>query len=150
MMADTRRHELESGLLAALRQDMGSPAQWLMAPGVQEGLQQLFLALADAILQPLLGALAQWQEDASALPSPDVLSGLQQLVGLAQDRRLASIEQLALAMQRAIDTARQAAPAAPTPADCQQGAEELARLLFLYAAGQERQASPDVLARLQA
>lgn len=150
MMADTRRQELESGLLAALRQDMGSPAQWLITPGVQEGLQQLFLALADAILQPLLVALAQWQEDASSLPPPNVLAGLQQLVGLAQDRRLASIEQLALAMQRAIDAARQAAPAAPTPADCQQGAEELARLLFLYAAGQERQASPDVLARLQA
>jgi hypothetical protein len=150
MMADTRRQELESGLLAALRQDMGSPAQWLITPGVQEGLQQLFLALADAILQPLLVALAQWQEDASSLPPPNVLAGLQQLVGLAQDRRLASIEQLALAMQRAIDAARQAAPAAPTPADCQQGAEELARLLFLYAAGQDRQASPDVLARLQA
>ena len=36
-----------------------------------------------------------------------------------------------------------------TVADCQQGAEELARLLFLYAAGQRREASSEVMARLQ-
>jgi hypothetical protein len=149
MLPDSRRHELERQLLDALRQDVGTPAQWLMAPGVQEGLQQLFLSLSDAVLQPLLEALAQWQADPAALPSEAVLGGLRQLRGLAQDRRLSSIEALVEGLHQALLAARQSDPLALSPADCQQGAEELARLLFLYAAGQQREASPDVLALLQ-
>ena len=148
MLPDSRRHELERHLRDALRQTVGTPAQWLMTPGVQEGLQQLFLSLSDAVLQPLLETLARWQVDPTATPGDAEIKGLLQLVGLAQDRRLMAIEQLSQALHQAISAARLARPGAPSPADCQQGAEELARLLFLYAAGQQREASPDVLALL--
>ena len=149
MLPDSRRHELERQLRDALRQTVGTPAQWLMTPGVQEGLQQLFLSLSDAVLQPLLETLARWQADPTATPGDPEIKGLLQLVGLAQDRRLMAIEQLSYALHQAISAARQAAPGAPSPAACQQGAEELARLLFLYAAGQQREASPDVMALLR-
>ena len=61
MIPDSRRLDLERELLAALQQGSGTPSQRLMAPGVQEALQQLFLDQSDAVLQPLLGELAQWQ-----------------------------------------------------------------------------------------
>jgi hypothetical protein len=147
MIPDTRRLELERHLLSALQQGGAGHAQRLMAPGVQEALQQLFLDLSDAVLQPLLAELAEWQAGQRQGPSDAVLSSLHRLSGLAQDRQLNAIRGLSDALRQALMTAR-AGAIAPSPADCQQGAEELARLLFLYAAGQQRDADPDVSALL--
>ena len=151
MTPDSRRLDLERELLSALRDGTGSPAQRLMAPGVQEALQQWFLDQSDAVLQPLLGELAQWQAGERFGPSETVLRGLRRLSGLAQDQRLEAIDALSQALHQALTTAGHdtASARCVTVADCQQGAEELARLLFLYAAGQRREASPEVLARLQ-
>ena len=151
MIPDSRRQDLERELLMALQQGAGSPAQRLMAPGVQEALQQLFLDQSDGVLQPLLGELSAWQAAERSGPSDAVLRGLQRLSGLAQDQRLDAIRGLSDALHQALIHAGAAATASPsvTVADCQQGAEELARLLFLYAAGQRREASSEVMARLQ-
>jgi hypothetical protein len=152
MIPDSRRLDLERQLLLALQQGAGSPAQRLMAPGVQEALQQLFLDQSDAVLQPLLEELAEWQAGQRTNPSVAVMCGLRRLSGLAQDQRLPAIRQLSDSLHLALKAAAgagAASTAAPTPGDCQQGAEELARLLFLYAAGQRREVSPEVLARLQ-
>ena len=153
MLPDSRRHELERHLLNALNQGAGNPAQRLMSPGVQEGLQQLFLALSDEVLQSVLNDLAQWQAQSDAACSQRIVQRLRQLAGLAQDRQLTAIHQLATRLGRAVEAASAQTPQvpqAPTPADCQQAAEELARLLFLYAAGQQREAAPEVLALLPA
>lgn len=160
MIPDSRRLDLERELLQALQQGPGSVSQRLLAPGVQEALQQLFLDQSDAVLQPLLNELSAWQDGQRSGPSDAVLRGMHRLAGLAQDQRLEAIRALSEALTQALTAA--AAPAAPstvatgvkvpvsiTVADCQQGAEELARLLFLYAAGQRREASPEVLARLR-
>ncbi|MEY2659302.1 MAG: hypothetical protein RLZZ123_474, partial [Pseudomonadota bacterium] len=138
-------------LLLALQQGAGSPAQRLMAPGVQEALQQLFLDQSDGVLHALLGELSAWQAAERSGPSDAVLRGLQRLRGLAQDHQLDAIRGLSDALHQALIQAGAAATASPsvTVADCQQGAEELARLLFLYAAGQRREASSEVMARLQ-
>ena len=151
MIPDSRRQDLERQLLLALQQGEGSPAQRLMAPGVQEALQQLFLDQSDAVLQPLLEELAEWQAGQRANPSVAVMRGLRRLSGLAQDQRLHAIRELSDSLHQALEAAGGGAvlPATPTPGDCRQGAEELARLLFLYAAGQRREASPEVLAGLQ-
>ena len=61
MISDSRRQDLELELLMALQQGAGSPAQRLMAPGVQEALQQLFLDQSDGVLHALLGELSAWQ-----------------------------------------------------------------------------------------
>jgi len=148
MIPDSRRLDLERELLMALQQGAGTPAQRLMAPGVQEALQQLFLDQSDAVLQPLLGELSAWQAGQRPGPSAAVLGSVKRLSGLAQDHRLDAIRQLCDALHHALTTATMS-PYADSAADCQQGAEELARLLFLYAAGQRREASADVLARLQ-
>jgi hypothetical protein len=151
MIPDSRRLELERELLQALQQGAGSPAQRLMAPGVQEALQQLFLDQSDAVLQPLLGELAEWQVGQRSGPSAEVLKGVRRLSGLAQDQRLEAIRLVSDALLRALTSlgGRAASTVRVTVADCQQGAEELARLLFLYAAGQRREASAEVLTRLQ-
>jgi hypothetical protein len=151
MISDSRRQDLERELLMALQQGAGSPAQRLMAPGVQEALQQLFLDQSDGVLHALLGELSAWQAAERSGPSDAVLRGLQRLRGLAQDHQLDAIRGLSDALHQALMKAGAAATASPsvTVADCQQGAEELARLLFLYAAGQRREASSKVMARLQ-
>ncbi|MEY3766350.1 MAG: hypothetical protein RLZ03_1310 [Pseudomonadota bacterium] len=151
MIPDSRRQDLERELLLALQQGAGSPAQRLMAPGVQEALQQLFLDQSDGVLHALLGELSAWQAAERSGPSDAVLRGLQRLRGLAQDHQLDAIRGLSDALHQALMKAGDAATASPsvTVADCQQGAEELARLLFLYAAGQRREASSEVMARLQ-
>ncbi len=159
MIPDSRRLDLERELLQALQEGGGTPAQRLMAPGVQEALQQLFLDQSDAVLQPLLNELAAWQAAQRSGPSDAVLRGVQRLSALAQDQRLDAIrllcDALLLALTRAGGdaTSSRSSPSTSsssvTVADCQQGAEELARLLFLYAAGQRREASSEVLARLQ-
>ena len=151
MIPDSRRLDLERELLQALQQDAGSPAQRLMAPGVQEALQQLFLDQSDAVLQPLLGELSEWQVGQRVGPSAEVLKGVRRLSGLAQDQRLESIRLVSDALHRALTLlgGHSASTVSVTVADCQQGAEELARLLFLYAAGQRREASAEVLTRLQ-
>jgi hypothetical protein len=159
MIPDSRRLDLERELLAALQQGSGTPSQRLMAPGVQEALQQLFLDQSDAVLQPLLVELSEWQTAQRTGPSAAVLSGVRRLSGLALDQRLDAIRALSEALYQAMMTASAAAVSTDHPgvsstrsatvADCQQGAEELARLLFLYAAGQRRDVSPEVLARLQ-
>lgn len=151
MISDSRRQDLERELLMALQQGAGSPAQRLMAPGVQEALQQLFLDQSDGVLHALLGELSAWQAAERSGPSDAVLRGLQRLRGLAQDHQLDAIRGLSDALHQALMKAGAAATASPsvTVADCQQGAEELARLLFLYAAGQRREASSEVIARLQ-
>ncbi|MFZ9424242.1 MAG: hypothetical protein ACO28J_01680 [Limnohabitans sp.] len=151
MIPDSRRQDLERELLLALQQGAGSPAQRLMAPGVQEALQQLFLDQSDGVLHALLGELSAWQAAERSGPSDAVLRGLQRLRGLAQDHQLDAIRGLSDALHQALMKAGAAATASPsvTVADCQQGAEELARLLFLYAAGQRREASSEVMARLQ-
>ncbi len=151
MIPDSRRQDLERELLMALQQGAGSPAQRLMAPGVQEALQQLFLDQSDGVLHALLGELSAWQAAERSGPSDAVLRGLQRLRGLAQDHQLDAIRGLSDALHQALMKAGAAATASPsvTVADCQQGAEELARLLFLYAAGQRREASSEVMARLQ-
>ena len=151
MIPDSRRQDLERELLLALQQGAGSPAQRLMAPGVQEALQQLFLDQSDGVLHALLGELSAWQAAERSGPSDAVLRGLQRLRGLAQDHQLDAIRGLSEALHQALIKAGAAAAASPsvTVADCQQGAEELARLLFLYAAGQRREASSEVMARLQ-
>ncbi|MEY3488929.1 MAG: hypothetical protein RL655_497 [Pseudomonadota bacterium] len=151
MIPDSRRQDLERELLMALQQGAGSPAQRLMAPGVQEALQQLFLDQSDGVLHALLGELSAWQAAERSGPSDAVLRGLQRLRGLAQDHQLDAIRGLSDALHQALMKAGAAATAYPsvTVADCQQGAEELARLLFLYAAGQRREASSEVMARLQ-
>jgi hypothetical protein len=151
MIPDSRRLELERHLLQALQQGTGLAPQRLMAPGVQEALQQLFLDQSDAVLQPLLGELSDWQAGRLSGPSDTVLRGLSRLHGLAQDQRLDAIQALADALYHAVQAASsaQAGSVGPTLADCQQGAEELARLLFLYAAGQRREATPEVLQRLR-
>ena len=151
MIPDSRRQDLERELLLALQQGAGSPAQRLMAPGVQEALQQLFLDQSDGVLHALLGELSAWQAAERSGPSDAVLRGLQRLRGLAQDHQLDAIRGLSDALHQALMKADAAATASPsvTVADCQQGAEELARLLFLYAAGQRREASSEVMARLQ-
>ena len=151
MIPDSRRQDLERELLMALQQGAGSPAQRLMAPGVQEALQQLFLDQSDGVLHALLGELSAWQAAERSGPSDAVLRGLQRLRGLAQDHQLDAIRGLSDALHQALMKAGAAATASPsvTVADCQQGAEELARLLFLYAAGQRRDASSEVMARLQ-
>lgn len=151
MIPDSRRQDLERELLMALQQGAGSPAQRLMAPGVQEALQQLFLDQSDGVLHALLGELSAWQAAERSGPSDAVLRGLQRLRGLAQDHQLDAIRGLSDALHQALMKAGDAATASPsvTVADCQQGAEELARLLFLYAAGQRREASSEVMARLQ-
>ena len=151
MIPDSRRQDLERELLLALQQGAGSPAQRLMAPGVQEALQQLFLDQSDGVLHALLGELSAWQAAERSGPSDAVLRGLQRLRGLAQDHQLDAIRGLSEALHQALMKAGAAATASPsvTVADCQQGAEELARLLFLYAAGQRRDASSEVMARLQ-
>jgi len=151
MISDSRRQDLERELLMALQQGAGSPAQRLMAPGVQEALQQLFLDQSDGVLHALLGELSAWQAAERSGPSDAVLRGLQRLRGLAQDHQLDAIRGLSEALHQALMKAGAAATASPsvTVADCQQGAEELARLLFLYAAGQRREASSEVMARLQ-
>jgi len=151
MISDSRRQDLERELLMALQQGAGSPAQRLMAPGVQEALQQLFLDQSDGVLHALLGELSAWQAAERSGPSDAVLRGLQRLRGLAQDHQLDAIRGLSDALHQALMKAGAAATASPsvTVADCQQGAEELARLLFLYAAGQRREASSEVMARLQ-
>ena len=151
MIPDSRRQDLERELLMALQQGAGSPAQRLMAPGVQEALQQLFLDQSDGVLHALLGELSAWQAAERSGPSDAVLRGLQRLSGLAQDQRLDAIRGLSDALHQALMKAGAAATASHsvTVADCQQGAEELARLLFLYAAGQRREASSEVMARLQ-
>ena len=151
MIPDSRRQDLERELLLALQQGAGSPAQRLMAPGVQEALQQLFLDQSDGVLHALLGELSAWQAAERSGPSDAVLRGLQRLRGLAQDHQLDAIRGLSDALHQALMKAGAAATASPsvTVADCQQGAEELARLLFLYAAGQRRDASSEVMARLQ-
>ncbi len=151
MIPDSRRQDLERELLMALQQGAGSPAQRLMAPGVQEALQQLFLDQSDGVLHALLGELSAWQAAERSGPSDAVLRGLQRLRGLAQDHQLDAIRGLSDALHQALMKAGDAATASPsvTVADCQQGAEELARLLFLYAAGQRREASSEVIARLQ-
>ncbi|MFN5776664.1 MAG: hypothetical protein ACK45K_10455 [Burkholderiaceae bacterium] len=151
MIPDSRRQDLERELLLALQQGAGSPAQRLMAPGVQEALQQLFLDQSDGVLHALLGELSAWQAAERSGPSDAVLRGLQRLRGLAQDHQLDAIRGLSDALHQALMKAGAAATASPsvTVADCQQGAEELARLLFLYAAGQRRDASSEVIARLQ-
>lgn len=151
MIPDSRRQDLERELLMALQQGAGSPAQRLMAPGVQEALQQLFLDQSDGVLHALLGELSAWQAAERSGPSDAVLRGLQRLRGLAQDHQLDAIRGLSEALHQALIKAGAAATPSPsvTVADCQQGAEELARLLFLYAAGQRREASSEVMARLQ-
>jgi hypothetical protein len=151
MIPDSRRQDLERELLLALQQGAASPAQRLMAPGVQEALQQLFLDQSDGVLHALLGELSAWQAAERSGPSDAVLRGLQRLRGLAQDHQLDAIRGLSEALHQALMKAGAAATASPsvTVADCQQGAEELARLLFLYAAGQRRDASSEVMARLQ-
>ena len=151
MIPDSRRQDLERELLLALQQGAGSPAQRLMAPGVQEALQQLFLDQSDGVLHALLGELSAWQAAERSGPSDAVLRGLQRLRGLAQDHQLDAIRGLSDALHQALMKAGAAATASPsvTVADCQQGAEDLARLLFLYAAGQRREASSEVMARLQ-
>lgn len=149
MIPDSRRLDLERQLLLALQQGLGNPAQRLMAPGVQEGLQQLFLDQSDAVLQPLLGELSEWQAGLRAGPSQAVLKGVRRLSGLAQDQRLDAIRGLTDVLCQALESASAGSLGAPSPVDCQQGAEELARLLFLYAAGQQRDASHEVLAQLQ-
>jgi len=151
MIPDSRRQDLERELLMALQQGAGSPAQRLMAPGVQEALQQLFLDQSDGVLHALLGELSAWQAAERSGPSDAVLRGLQRLRGLAQDHQLDAIRGLSDALHQALMKAGAAATASHsvTVADCQQGAEELARLLFLYAAGQRREASSEVMARLQ-
>ncbi|MFZ9179428.1 MAG: hypothetical protein ACO21V_09485 [Limnohabitans sp.] len=151
MISDSRRQDLERELLMALQQGAGSPAQRLMAPGVQEALQQLFLDQSDGVLHALLGELSAWQAAERSGPSDAVLRGLQRLRGLAQDHQLDAIRGLSDALHQALMKAGAPDTASPsvTVADCQQGAEELARLLFLYAAGQRRDASSEVMARLQ-
>jgi hypothetical protein len=151
MIPDSRRQDLERELLLALQQGTGSPAQRLMAPGVQEALQQLFLDQSDGVLHALLGELSAWQAAERSGPSDAVLRGLQRLRGLAQDHQLDAIRGLSDALHQALMKAGAPDTASPsvTVADCQQGAEELARLLFLYAAGQRRDASSEVMARLQ-
>lgn len=155
MIPDSRRLDLERELLKALQEGGGTPAQRLMAPGVQEALQQLFLDQSDAVLQPLLTELAAWQAAQRSGPSDAVLRGVQRLSALAQDQRLDAIRLLCDALHMALTraggdaTSPATSPSSVTVADCQQGAEELARLLFLYAAGQRREASSEVLARLQ-
>ncbi len=151
MIPDSRRQDLERELLLALQQGAGSPAQRLMAPGVQEALQQLFLDQSDGVLHALLGELSAWQAAERSGPSDAVLRGLQRLRGLAQDHQLDAIRGLSEALHQALIQAGAPDTASPsvTVADCQQGAEELARLLFLYAAGQRRDASSEVIARLQ-
>ena len=155
MIPDSRRLDLERELLQALQEGGGTPAQRLMAPGVQEALQQLFLDQSDAVLQPLLNELAAWQAAQRSGPSDAVLRGVQRLSALAQDQRLDAIRLLCDALHLALTraggdaTSPGTSPSSVTVADCQQGAEELARLLFLYAAGQRREASSEVLARLQ-
>ncbi|NBU43186.1 MAG: hypothetical protein EBS37_03795 [Betaproteobacteria bacterium] len=151
MIPDSRRQDLERELLLALQQGAGSPAQRLMAPGVQEALQQLFLDQSDGVLHALLGELSAWQAAERSGPSDAVLRGLQRLRGLAQDHQLDAIRGLSEALHQALIQAGAPDTASPsvTVADCQQGAEELARLLFLYAAGQRRDASSEVMARLQ-
>ncbi len=151
MIPDSRRQDLERELLMALQQGAGSPAQRLMAPGVQEALQQLFLDQSDGVLHALLGELSAWQAAERSGPSDAVLRGLQRLRGLAQDHQLDAIRGLSDALHQALMKAGAPDTASPsvTVADCQQGAEELTRLLFLYAAGQRREASSEVMARLQ-
>ncbi len=151
MIPDSRRLDLERELLQALQQGAGTPAQRLMAPGFQEALQQLFLDQSDAVLQPLLGELSAWQAGQRSGPSAAVLRGVRRLSGLAQDQRLDAIRTLCDALYLSLNSAaNQTTSLTSAPAaDCQQGAEELARLLFLYAAGQRREASTEVLARLQ-
>ena len=151
MSPHSRRLDLERELLQALQQGAGTPPQRLMAPGVQEALQQLFLDQSDAVLQPLLGELSAWQAGQRSSPSAAVLRGVRRLSGLAQDQRLDAIRTLCDALYQSLNSAANQAtsPASATAADCQLGAEELARLLFLYAAGQRREASTEVLARLQ-
>jgi len=151
MIPDSRRQDLERELLLALQQGAARPAQRLMAPGVQEALQQLFLDQSDGVLHALLGELSAWQAAERSGPSDVVLRGLQRLRGLAQDHQLDAIRGLSDALHQALMKAGAPDTASPsvTVADCQQGAEELARLLFLYAAGQRREASSKVMARLQ-
>ena len=151
MIPDSRRLELERHLLQALQQGAGHASQRLMAPGVQEALQQLFLDQSDAVLQPLLGELSDWQAGRLSGPSDNVLRGLGRLRGLAVDQRLDAIRELSDALYHAVQAASGAQESAlpPTLDDCQQGAEELARLLFLYAAGQRREATPEVLQSLR-
>jgi len=150
MIPDSRRLELELHLLHVLQQGEGNPAQQLMAPGAQEALQQLFLDLSDAVLQPLLNELSDWQAGLSSGISDTVLRGLSRLKGLAQDQRLDAIGDLSDALHQAVQAAcLSPTGAASSLADCQQGAEELARLLFLYAAGQRREATSDVVQRLR-
>jgi hypothetical protein len=150
MIPDSRRLELERHLLQALQQGAGHASQRLMAPGVQEALQQLFLDQSDAVLQPLLAELSDWQAGRLRGPSDAVVRGLGRLRGLAEDQRLDAIRALADALYSAVQavSSSPAGATSPTLADCQQGAEELARLLFLYAAGQRREATPEVLQRL--
>ena len=109
----------------------------------------MFLEQADALLQNLLQELADWQAGHRALPSALVLQGLQRLIGLAQDRRLTGVQALANALLSALQSVCTGA-GTTSATDAVQAAEELARLLFLYAGGQQRGASADVLARLQA
>ena len=151
MMPDSRRFELERHLLQALRHAEGSPAQRLMASGVQEALQQLFLEQSDVVLQPLLDELSQWQAGQRAGVSDAVVQGLARLSRLAQDQGLSAIDALSAALHQAVKAVGDADSAAATPSipDCQQGAEELARLLFLYAAGQRRDVTPELLVRLR-
>ncbi|MFZ9261461.1 MAG: hypothetical protein ACO23G_13655, partial [Limnohabitans sp.] len=94
MIPDSRRQDLERELLMALQQGAGSPAQRLMAPGVQEALQQLFLDQSDGVLHALLGELSAWQAAERSGPSDAVLRGLQRLRGLAQDHQLDAIRGL--------------------------------------------------------
>ena len=151
MIPDSRRLELERQLLKALQHGGGNPAQRLMAAGVQEALQQLFLDQSDAVLQSLLDELGEWQSGQRSGPSPSMLDGLARLSGLAQDQRLDAIRTLSDCLRQALTRVNAGAmPSnAPSLSDCQQGAEELARLLFLYAAGQQREASSEVLAQLR-
>ena len=149
MIPDARRAELERHLLLELRNPQVPAPQRLMAPGVQEGLQQLFLEQADGLLQDLMQELADWQAGHRSLPSALVLQGLQRLIGLAQDRGLTGVQALANALLSALQSVC-TGTGATTATDAVQAAEELARLLFLYAGGQQRSASADVLARLHA
>ena len=147
MIPDARRAELERHLLLELRNPQVPAPQRLMAPGVQEGLQQLFLEQADGLLQDLMQELADWQAGHRSLPSAMVLQGLQRLIGLAQDRGLTGVQALANALLSALQSVC-TGTGTTTATDAVQAAEELARLLFLYAGGQQRSASADVLARL--
>ncbi len=148
MIPDARRAELERHLLDALRAPHLSQPQRLMSPGVQEGLQQLFLEQADQLLQTLLQDLQDWESGHRDRPSVLVLQALQRLTGLAQDRGLSGVQALANALLSALQSVCAGAQV-PNASTCLHAAEELARLLFLYAGGQERVASAEVLAQVQ-